>query len=332
MGLDSVPATTPERVGFLGSYGNRWANWAVAEADLLLVLGSRLDVRQTGSDITGFRSGRAIFHVDVDPAELNYHVSGCDVLQDDLRSFLAEAGPRLAGAWRANSSWYEQISEHREMWPSNQENRPERGINPNEAVADLCSVWGEVGTFVTDVGQHQMWAAQSVVLTGSQRFLTSGGMGSMGFGLPAAIGAALGSDAPVCLIAGDGGFQCNIQELQSVARLQLPLRIVILDNGCHGMVRQFQEAYFDSRYFSTKWGYSAPDFQVVAAAYGIDSHQVTSGPELVAAAHLASRNPLAPMLIHARVDSSLNAYPKMAFGQPFGSMEPMVSPLEMEGT
>ena len=125
-----------------------------------------------------------------------------------------------------------------------------------------------------------MWAAQSLELRDRQRFVTSGGMGAMGFGLPAAIGAAVAAGAPVVAIAGDGGFQLNIQELQTVAELELPLKIVVLDNGGHGMVRQFQESYFDGRYQSTVWGYSAPDFERVARAYGIEAATISSPAEV----------------------------------------------------
>ena len=118
-------------------------------------------------------------------------------------------------------------------------------------------------TYVVDVGQHQMWAAQSIDIAGDERFLTSGGMGSMGFALPAAIGAAFSTRQPVVVIAGDGGFQCNIQELQTVVRNRLPIKMIVINNTCHGMVRQFQESYFDARYQSTLWGYSAPDSSVL---------------------------------------------------------------------
>jgi acetolactate synthase-1/2/3 large subunit len=333
LGLDSVAADCSERIGFLGSYGNRWANWAVAEADLLIVLGSRLDVRQTGSDVAGFHGDRQIFQVDVDGTELNNHVTGCEVLHDDLALFLPVAVDALRAAAEVKLDWRAALEAKRELWPDTNENVPAAGINPNQAVREIGAAWGDVSAFVTDVGQHQMWAAQSLQLGPNQRFLTSGGMGSMGFGLPAAIGAALNDrPAPVCLIAGDGGFQCNIQELQTLVRQRLPLRMVIFDNGCHGMVRQFQESYFDSRFYSTQWGYSTPDFCALASAYGITAIHVSNHRELARAlidiAEIGDR----PTLLHVEIDAGLNVYPKMAFGQPFGSMEPAISPTEMEGT
>lgn len=334
MGIDAIPVTSSMRAGFLGSYGNRWANWAIAEADVLLVLGSRLDVRQTGSDVEGFAKDRLIFHVDVDDSELNNHVPGCDVLHDDLAYFLPDALRLLDSAATRTPMWLAEIAERKKAWPDTDENVPETGINPNLAVRQLSEAWADATAYVTDVGQHQMWAAQSIQLGSGQRFLTSGGMGSMGFGLPAAIGAALGSQhpGPVGLIAGDGGFQCNIQELQTLVRLQLPVRVVIFDNGCHGMVRQFQESYFESRYYSTKWGYSAPDFCAVAAAYGIPSWHAKNHDELAIALKEMAALGNCPSLLHVNINEDLNAYPKMAFGRPYGSMEPSVTPTEMEGT
>jgi acetolactate synthase-1/2/3 large subunit len=148
------------------------------------------------------------------------------------------------------------------------------GINPNTCMHALSRHSDDASTYVVDVGQHQMWAAESLDLQPGQRLLTSGGMGSMGFALPAAIGAATATGKPVVAIAGDGGFQCNIQELQTVARNHLPVRVVVIDNQCLGMVRQFQESYFEGRYQSTMWGYSAPDFVRIAESYGIPARAI----------------------------------------------------------
>ena len=331
MGIDVLPAESPNRIGMLGSYGNRWTNWAIAHADLLLVLGSRLDIRQTGSDPPGFAGDRAIFHVDIDDTELGSRISGGHRLSMDIGRFLGEAGitelrpPDTAG-------WLREIRSKEADWPDTAENIPHGGINPNVAVRELTSRWKSVSAFVTDVGQHQMWSAQSAQLLPHQRFLTSGGLGAMGFGLPASIGAALAAPGlPVCLIAGDGGLQCNIQELQVIVRTGLPIRIVVFDNKCQGMVRQFQESYFDARYCSTVIGYSSPNFAAVADAYGIRAWSVDDHASLTAVIDEVGLS-AEPCLIHINIEPSLNVYPKMAFGQPFGSMEPDVFSTEMEGT
>jgi acetolactate synthase-1/2/3 large subunit len=176
-----------------------------------------------------------------------------------------------------------------------------------------------------------MWAAQSIDLETHQRFLTSGGMGAMGFALPAAIGASL-AFGPVVIIAGDGGFQLNLQELQTIARNHLPIKIIVINNKCHGMVRQFQESYFKGRYQSTSWGYDAPDFVKVAEAYGIKAGLVEKTEDIESALMSLSANPREPYLLEVSLDTMTNAYPKLAFGRTFGEMEPLAKPLDMEGT
>jgi acetolactate synthase-1/2/3 large subunit len=152
----------------------------------------------------------------------------------------------------------------------------------------------------------------------------------MGFALPAAIGAALAAGAPVVAIAGDGGFQLNLQELQTVVQTGAPVKIVILDNGVHGMVRQFQESYFDGRFPSSDWGYSAPDFARVAQAYNIEATTVADAADLAPALHDTFRDPQAPHLLVVKIDAGANAYPKLAFGRPITEMEPLATPLPLQ--
>ena len=178
-----------------------------------------------------------------------------------------------------------------------------------------------------------MWAAQSIDTGPDQRFLTSGGMGAMGFALPAAVGAAFAAQGrPVVVVAGDGGFQTNLQELQTVVRNHLPVKMVIINNRCHGMVRQFQESYLEGRYQSTLWGYDAPDFAAVAAAYGVNALTVVSPDDVPEALARLWRDPSAPGLLQVMVDTHANAYPKIAFGRPMTEMEPYATPIEMEST
>jgi acetolactate synthase-1/2/3 large subunit len=154
----------------------------------------------------------------------------------------------------------------------------------------------------------------------------------MGFALPAAIGAAVCSGRPVVLMAGDGGFQCNIQELQTVRRNRLPIKMIVINNLCHGMVRQFQESYFDARYQSTLWGYSAPDFAAVAQGYGIAARTVVQPEDVDTAVRWLWEDPEQPALLQVMVDTYTNAYPKIAFGRPITQMEPFAQPIEIEST
>ena len=334
MGVDILPYNHPQRVGMIGSYGNRWANMAIGHSDFLLVLGSRLDVRQTGSETDAFRSGRTIFHVDCDAGEMNNRVTGCDVTVADLDQFLVPAAKLAAARGMSDqSSWQDQVKAWEAEWPDTKEIASGSSINPNQFMHQLSAVSRNASAFVVDVGQHQMWAAQSLELGPDQRFLTSGGMGSMGFALPAAIGAALAAaPRPIVVIAGDGGFQSNIQELQTIIRNRLPIKIVVINNGCHGMVRQFQESYFDGRYQSTMWGYSAPDFERVGAAYGISSRSVKEPEAVEQSMQWLWEDPAEPALLQVVVSPTANAYPKMAFGRPITEMEPFAAPLGMEST
>jgi acetolactate synthase I/II/III large subunit len=334
MAVDALPGSEPLRVGMIGTYGNRWANTALGEADVLLVLGSRLDIRQTGADTTAFKGERVVYHVDCEPGEINNRVTGCEAVGGDLASFLDDATRAAAGSpWSERAEWAAAIAALKRRWPDTRELPDLHGINPNELMHQLSARSAPAAAFVADVGQHQMWAAQSLDLEGAQRFVTSGGMGAMGFGLPAAVGAALAcAPRPVVLIAGDGGFQLNLQELETVVGNRLPIKIVLLNNRCHGMVRQFQESYFGGRYQSTYWGYSAPDFARVAQAYGLEADTVEKAADVPEAIGRLWRAPGSPALLQVVVDTFANAYPKIAFGRPMTQMEPLAKPLELEGT
>jgi acetolactate synthase I/II/III large subunit len=330
MGVDALPFAHPLRVGLIGTYGNRWANIALSRCDALLVLGSRLDIRQTGADTEAFAAGRTIHHIDVDAAELNNRVQGCHALVAELPEAIAALRSALEdSAAPDRRDWLAEIDEQALMWPDVAELREIDGINPNMLMHRLAS--DRAVAYVSDVGQHQMWAAQSLELSDRQRFITSGGMGAMGSGLPLAIGACLGGGGPTVLIAGDGGFQLNIQELETVVRNDLPLKVVLLNNRCHGMVRQFQDSYFDGRHQSTMWGYSAPSFTSVARAYGIPAGQALA-PEDVDRALGELWSADGPYLLEVAIDQRANAYPKIAFGHPISEMEPLAAPKALEAT
>ena len=335
MAVDVLPHTHPQRVGLIGSYGNRWANMALGGSDMLLVLGSRLDIRQTGADVRSFGANRKIFHVDCESGEINNRVQGCFPIHADLRAFLPaalEAGK--AFAFKEHADWQAEIKQMHLDWPDVNEIKIEQGTNPNQFMHALSRVSGQAAGFVIDVGNHQMWAAQSLDLNPDQKFITSGGMGAMGFSLPAAIGASFASPGkPIVQIAGDGGFQMNIQELETIAHHKLPVKMVVLNNESYGMVRQFQQSYFHERYPSTFQGYSAPDFEKIASAYGIRAATVGKTEESVqqGLAQLWA-DPTEPFLLQVQIDPMINAYRKIAFGYPLTQMEPFVKPLDMEGT
>lgn len=334
MAVDALPYDNALRVGMIGTYGNRWANLAIGRSDFMLVLGSRLDIRQTGADTTSFKSDRVIFHVDCEAGEVNNRVVGCTAVISELSGFL-RAAATYAGdrTFAGRDEWLAEISELRRTWPDTREILDIRGINPNALMHQLSAASRAASAYVVDVGLHQMWAAQSLELQADQQFLTSGGMGAMGFALPAAVGAAVvSSPRPVVVVAGDGGFQLNIQELQTIVRNRLPVKMVVIDNQSQGMIRQFQQTYFDGRYQSSIWGYSTPDFARVAEAYGIPGRTLEAEGDVEAALGWLWRDPSEPALLRVMVDVQANAYPKIAFGRPLTEMEPHATPVGLEAT
>lgn len=333
MGVDVLPVDHPLRVGFIGSYGNRWANKALGSADLLIVLGSRLDIRQTGSDLSSFCDGKQIWQIDVDQSEMGVRVDSQHKLCCSIQATALHLSALELSTKFSHTKWLEQIHALRAQFPAVNEYSVEPGeINPIYVLQTLSKDSPSPCYYITDVGQHQMWAAQSLVFTQSDRFLTSGGMGAMGFGLPAAIGAAFTDrDVMTILISGDGSFQLNIQELETLKRNHLNLKIVLFNNQCHGMVRQFQESYFNENLQSTVEGYSCPDFVELAKAYGLPASRLDSQEALDFCLNwLLSLE--GPGLLEVPLSLKSKVYPKLAFGRRFGEMEPEAKPVEMEST
>lgn len=324
LGFDALSFNHNERVGFIGTYGNRWANYALGSCDLLLVLGSRLDLRQTGSDIQSFKKGKLIYHIDVDQSELNNRINDCITLKADLSDFFLHV-KNIDSSYTAPLEWIKEIEEKKQERPDIKELEDITGINPNIFIHKLSKVSSKAGAFTADVGNNQMWSSQSLELSDSQLFLTSGGMGAMGYSLPAAIGASISlGNIPVVAISGDGGFQINIQELQTIKRNNLPIKMVILNNHCLGMIRQFQDSYFNSCYQSTVWGYDTPAFAKVASAYDIDSYLISSPEKIETGLEKLWEDPLKPFLLEVLVDIHTNVFPKTMFGNPLTMMEPAI--------
>lgn len=324
LGFDVLPYNHPQRIGFIGTYGNRWANFALGSCDLLLVLGSRLDLRQTGSDITSFQSGKAIYHIDIEQAELNNRITTCHVLKADLSDFFKQI-EKIDAEYKVSIAWLNKIEDKKQSRLDTSELENITGINPNIFIHKLSQASHLAKAYIADVGNNQMWCSQSLELIKNQLFLTSGGMGAMGYSLPAAIGASITlGNAPVVAIAGDGGFQINIQELQTIRRNNLLIKIVILNNHCLGMIRQFQDSYFDSCYQSTVWGYNAPDFTKVALAYGIESFSINKPEEIETGLAKLWEDPTQPFLLEVSMDIHTNVFPKMMFGSPITKMEPLI--------
>ena len=335
LGLDTISYSHPLRVGFLGAYGNRWVNLAIGESDLIIVLGSRLDIRQTGSDVGFFEKHRTIIHIDCEAGELNNRLKTSITVHLELREFFKKILEECDHfEFQAKDSWLSQIQELRNSNSDLKELGELSGsIHPNKFIHKLSKKSSDFASaYTADVGNHQMWTAQSIELSNTQLFITSGGMGAMGHALPAAIGIYFANKKPNVMIAGDGGFQLNIQELQTIVRNHIPIKMVVMNNKNLGMIRQFQDSYFDSRYQSTFWGYSPPDFEKVALAYGIEAMTIQEDAEIELALEKMWQFPERPFLLQVMIGSNVNVYPKIAFGKPMTQMEPDFKPLEMEGT
>lgn len=311
LGLDSVSHTNENYLGFIGSYGNRWANAAVNRSDLLITIGSRLDVRQTGNNISKFVSGKKIIRVDVDDHELNGRISSDLAIKADASVFLKAV---IEIDYRIDSSQY--ISEIREIernHPQKFEQQSDLVLNPSIVMEYLGELFYESAGFIIDVGQHQMWAAQSIHLRNGQRFLTSGGLGAMGFAIPASIGAAVAKNSRWVSISGDGCTQLSSAELQTIIQYKLPIAVCVINNGQHGMVAQFQEENMDGRLTGTREGFSNPDFQELAKAYGFAKMaKIANLEDLEKIKQLVKEMNNEPIFLEFIVDPQAKALPKMS--------------------
>ncbi len=311
LGLDSISHTNDHYLGFIGSYGNRWANAAVKQSDLLITIGSRLDVRQTGNNISKFVTGKKIVRVDIDDHELSGRISSDLAIKCDASDFLKAA---LEIDHRIDSSLF--ISEVREIQknhPQELEQPSDMALNPSIVMAFLGELFLEASGFIIDVGQHQMWAAQSIQLRDGQRFLTSGGLGAMGFAIPASIGAAVAKNDRWVSITGDGCLQLSSAELQTIIQYKLPIAVCVINNGQHGMVAQFQEENMDGRLTGTRDGFSNPNFQELAKAYGFTKiAKIEHLEDLEKVNQLVNEMKDHPIFLEFIVDPQAKALPKMS--------------------
>ncbi|EKQ9980027.1 acetolactate synthase 2 catalytic subunit [Cronobacter sakazakii] len=300
-GLGAVEASYPWYVGMLGMHGTKAANLAVQECDLLIAVGARFDDRVTGK-LNTFAPHAKVIHMDIDPAELNKLRQAHVGLQGDLNALLpALQCPMAIDAWRDRVA----ALRHDHDW---RYDHPGEGIFAPLLLKQLSDRKPVNSVVTTDVGQHQMWAAQHMRFSRPENFITSSGLGTMGFGLPAAVGAQVARpDDTVICVTGDGSFMMNIQELGTVKRKQLPLKIVLLDNQRLGMVRQWQQLFFSERYSETNLS-DNPDFLTLASAFGIAGQRITRKDQ-VAAALETMFNSEGPYLLHVSIDEAENVWP-----------------------
>jgi len=325
MGLDALPHDHPSFVGLIGAYGHRYANFAIADCDLLIVLGSRLDSRQTGTRPETFARRAVKIHVDVDANELNHRVRADITIHSDLHGFFSTFQcPPLPDL----SAWHKRILQWKHRFPPGLSSR--ETICPNTFMERLSMHSTETDIVCLDVGQHQMWASQSFHLKKGQRLLQSGGMGAMGFAIPAAIGASKAGSGPrVIVIAGDGGMQVNIQELSTIAFHRLPIKIFVMNNRHLGMIRMFQDIYFEGRQTASVDGYDCPDFVRVAKAYDIPAFEIAdrSQADSVIQSALAMEG---PVLVNVILSQHTTVVPKLLVNRPVEDMYPLLDRKELE--
>ena len=312
MALGLLPQSHALNLGMLGMHGARYTNQAIESADLLVAIGARFDDRATG-DPTTFATRAKIIHIDIDPRELGKIKQPTLAIQDDaaaaLRELLQRADllpPCNRGHWRAR------IADLRETHPLHRPRREEI-CSPYGIMAALGETLSEGSIVTTDVGQHQMWAAQALPLADGYRWLTSGGLGTMGFGLPAAIGAALAAgDAPVICVTGDGSLLMNLQELATLAELGLNVKLVLLDNAALGLVRQQQHLFYRQRYVGSRYERSV-DFMAIARGFGLRACDLGLAPDPAQALRQAMDSP-GPALIRVPIHESEHVLPMVAPG------------------
>ena len=283
MGLGAFPAPHEQWLGMLGMHGTRTANYAMDEADLIVAIGARFDDRITGK-LSEFAPRAKFIHIDVDPAEISKNVPAHIPIVGDAKNIL----PRLTAEYRALSAdtarveeWWSRIRLWQERHPLGWTDSEDSEIKPQYMMRALYEATGGEAIITSDVGQHQMWAAQYYDFPSPRRWINSGGLGTMGFGLPAAMGAQVGCpDQTVVCVAGDGSVQMNMQELATCSQENIPIKVFIMNNGYLGMVRQWQELFWDKRYSQVDMG-QWPDFVKLAEAYGATGMRLTDKRSLV---------------------------------------------------
>ena len=321
MGLSAIPTDHPRFLGMQGMHGHFASSMAMHQADLIISLGVRFNDRVTG-DPEKFATGAKIIHIDVDGSELCKTVSAACGLRGDIKCTLQKLLPMLSESKKPE--WMEKVAALREEELRYLDNRD--GLTPRQVILELNRHLGENTAVCTDVGQHQMWSAQSLRFKTPRRFVSSGGLGTMGYGLGAAIGAAFGTKERSALVTGDGSFGMNLNELATAVKYNTPIVILIMNNGVLGMVRQWQTLFYNKHYSNSVLERKT-DFTALAKAFGADGEAVSTPGELTAALTRAFGQTEGPYVIDCRIDKDEFVLPMLP---PGGSMDEIITKLEVK--
>ena len=314
MGLGAFPGTHRLSLGMLGMHGTAYANHAVQESDLIIALGARFDDRVTGK-IDEFAPHAKVIHIDIDPCAISKNVSVDVPVVGDANSVLQDLIKEVKKP--EISKWHKEIEAWKKKFPLSY--KKDSRLRPQYVVEEIYNATKGKAIITTEVGQNQMWAAQFYKYDTPRQFISSGGLGTMGYGFPAAIGAQIGCPKKTVFdIAGDGSIQMNIQELTTAVANKLPVKVAILNNGCLGMVRQWQELFYKKRYAYTILE-SCPDFVKLAEAYGAVGIRITKKKDVRKAIKDALRIKK-PVLMDFRVEQEENVFPMVPAGQPINKM------------
>ena len=320
MGLSAIPTDHPRFLGMQGMHGRYSSSMSMHNADVIISLGVRFNDRVTGNR-TKFAVGAKLVHIDVDGSELNKTVNSVCGLRGDVRLTLQKLLP-LVNA-QAKPRWMEKVNAFRAEEENYLDNR--EGLTPRRAILTLNKYLGENTAVCTDVGQHQMWSAQNLSFRTPRRFASSGGLGTMGYGFGAAIGAAYGTGERSVLVTGDGSFGMNLNELATAVRYNVPVVVVIMNNGVLGMVRQWQTLFYEKHYSNSVLERKT-DFAAFAKAFGADGEAVTTPEELDAALDRAFQT-AGPYIVDCRINKDEFVLPMLP---PGGSMDDIITQLEVE--
>ncbi|MBI3757787.1 MAG: biosynthetic-type acetolactate synthase large subunit [Deltaproteobacteria bacterium] len=326
MALGVFPSNDPLSLGMLGMHGGYWTNMAVQNCDTLIAVGARFDDRVTGRVSDFAPCAKTIIHIDIDPSSISKNIKVHIPIVGDIKEVVevmlrkAKSQESLAPRQKLWAEWHEQLMQWKAEKPlPYEQGDPEAPSKPRAIIEELYNLTKGEAVVVTDVGQHQMWTAQMMPFHRPRSWLTSGGLGTMGYGLPAGIGAYFAApDRPIVVICGDGGIQMNIQELATAVQYKVPIKVIIMNNYYLGMVRQWQEKFYEGRY-SHSYMEAMPNFVKLAEAYGAAGFRVEKGKDLAPTLNAAFATP-GPVVVDVVIPQSEGVFPMVPAGSAMHEM------------